>query len=303
MSATVTSYPQKTVDSYLGTTQQFKMFNINGVKDYAISFSEGTLSGGTTPTWNISASNPIITHVTVLANNNPIIDTDIIPLQEYMENYTGQSPDGLNFVIPLSDLDPRFNGQYIADTELPTFDYTDVELELTFASLSTLTNGSPTSSSGTTMDYAEDIIPRAQVSSNLFSVRRFMYSTGLSNVSGFNDLTQYLPQVGTYKALQMFASTSTSDPYRNGSNSAITNVELLLNQTSRPLSTKFSLLRNQNISTFRRSPSTGYATILFSPSTSGLSTANINELKNLDLRVYNNESATTQLISLATIYI
>jgi len=300
--STKIAYPQVPVDSYLGTVQNFKMHTINGIKAYILSFSEGTLSGGTDPAWTISASNPIITHIQLIADNNPIADYDVQQIQEYVWNYTKQAPDGLNFLIPLSDLDPRlrFNGQYIADTEFPSYDYTDVTLQLTFAPLSSLTSGSPTGSSGSTMNYNEDYVLRAQMSKTLFRPRRFQYRTTLNTINGINDLTSFLPQVGTFKAIQLFIGTASG--YGSPSNSAVSNVNLLLNQTSRPLATIFSLLRTKNIATFGRSPSTGFATLLFSPGANGLNLSNTDVLKNVDLQLNNTTSAPVYVSALATIY-
>jgi len=298
--ATSIAYPQVPVDNYLGTLQNFKMNTINGIKAYVLSFSEGTLAGGTDPAWTISASNPIITHVAIIADNNPIADYDVAQIQEYIYNYTKQAPDGLNFLIPLSDLDPRFNGQYIADTEFPSYDYTDVTLQLTFAPLSSLTSGSPTSSSGTMMNYEEDYVLRSQMSKTLFRPRRFQYNTTLTTINGINDLTSFLPQVGTFKAIQLFVGTASG--YGSPSNTAVSNINLLLNQTSRPLATIFSLLRNKNIATFGRLPDTGFATLLFSPVANGLNLSNTDALKNVDLQLNNTTSSNVYISALATIY-
>jgi len=299
MSTTI-AYPQVPIDDYLGTPQNFKMKTINGIKAYILSFAEGTLSGGSSPAWTISASNPIITHVAIIADNNPIANYDVAQIQEYIWNYTKQAPDGLNFVIPLSDLDSRFDWQYIADTEFPSYDYTDVTLQLTFAPLSALTSGSPTGSSGSTMNYKEDYVLRAQMSKTLSKPRRFQYNTTLTVTNGINDLTSFLPQVGTFKAIQLFVGTASG--YGSPSNTAVSNVNLLLNQTSRPLATIFGLLRNKTIQTFRRTPSTGFATLLFSPVANGLNLSNTDVLKNVDLQLNNTTSANVYVSALATIY-
>jgi hypothetical protein len=296
-----TSYPIAAIDSYLGTTQNFKLYNINGINAYILNFSEGTLSGGTSPAWTVSASNPIITKAVLLADSNPIVSLDVAPLQEYVYNFLGIAPTGLDFVIPIADLDPRYKGQYIADTEFPSWQYTDVELQLTFNSLANLTSGSPTSSSGSTMTYEEQYIPRSSMSSKLFKVRKFMYKTALNIYQGVNDLTSYLPQTGTYKLLQFF--TGTSSEYTSGANGLVSSVDLLLNQTSRPISTYYSLMQAKNQGEFGRTPSPGYASFLFSPTASGLNVADTNTLKNVDLQMYNTASATTYLNTLAVVYL
>ncbi|MEM0061509.1 MAG: hypothetical protein QW726_06235 [Fervidicoccaceae archaeon] len=302
MSATSVNYPTQTIDSFWGTTQQFKLYTINGIKAYVISINPGTLSGGSSPAWTISGTNPAITHITVKANNNPILDADTITLFERNANLMHISPDGLNYLIPLAL--PYYKGGYLPNTEFPSFEYTDVELVLTFAPLSQITSGSPTGSSGTEMNYSEDYILRQLVDTKkLLRPRVFQYSTILNNVNSYNDLTSFLPQVGTYQSIQLFASTNLTSPYSGGSNTAITNVELLLNQVNKPLSTNFNLLRLQNAAAFGRSQDTGFATIQFSYGTSGLVTSDLNALKNLDLRVFNNTSSPVYLNALATIFV
>ena len=59
-----TAYKNQIVaDNLYGTTYSFSLNRNNPILKYNLTFVEGTLSGGTSPAWNISAQNPAITHI------------------------------------------------------------------------------------------------------------------------------------------------------------------------------------------------------------------------------------------------
>jgi hypothetical protein len=298
MAGTSYSYPAIVLDSAYGTTIQIPLSRVNGVKQYNLVVNLGTLSGGTSPAWNVSGSNPLITHVKIQADNDTVFDLDSQAIFELNKLLWGIQPNGTTYLIPVADLEYRIRAQFIPATELPTYAYNQLILYLTIAPLSQVTTGSPTGSSGTVAYLTESYTPRAQMPSALYKVRKYQRVARLS-VTGRNDLTNFFSQTGSYKSVLLFANTGNS--YSTGSNSLITNINLVLNDQSYPVQTTFANLQAENTADFVSPPDTGYAMLVFSHATGGLDLSNINTIKAVDLQVYT--TATGYLEGIFTEYL
>ncbi len=60
------TYPAISLDQDYGQTITVDLYRVDLVHDYVFSIVLGTLSGGTSPAWTVSASNPLITALTIL---------------------------------------------------------------------------------------------------------------------------------------------------------------------------------------------------------------------------------------------
>jgi hypothetical protein len=148
------SYPQVTIDGTYGTQVTVNLKRNNLIQKYLGVVTLGTLSGGTSPAWTVSGSNPLITHVTVTADNDVLLDMDTDMLNEINKLGFLWTPDGLTYRIDMTDID--FNSSKNVDgTEFPSYAYNNITLTLTVAPLSSVTSGSPTGSSGTVFSLVE----------------------------------------------------------------------------------------------------------------------------------------------------
>ena len=124
------------------------------ISKYRIVVVLGSLSGGSSPSWTVSASNPIIQNVQVVADNNTIIQMDTDMLQELNKLFEHTQPNGLIFDIPMADY--TVDNIEIPGTEFPSYAYINNNLLLKIPPLSQVTSGSPTASSGTTVYLVEE---------------------------------------------------------------------------------------------------------------------------------------------------
>ena len=275
-------YPAIVVDTSFGTSISVDLFRSNAVEDYTIIFTPGTLSGGTSPAWAYSASVPVIKHLNLKAGGQTISDMDGALLLEYVKILTTSASNGSSFILPVSDLSRKLKGSYITNTELDTYNYNQVVLTLTLDTLADLTTGSPTASSGSSLQIVENFVPKAAISGALHRVIRIQNSLSITQ-TGNNDFFNAIAQDGTYKSLMLFTTTSSSAPYANGSNTLVGEMQLLLNTNLVFKDTFFSVLRNTNGLQYGVTPDTGYALLDFFPN--GLDLSNLSVYHNVDLRL------------------
>jgi len=87
------------------TSLTYDLKRTQGVLAYDFIFNEGTLSGGTTPTWAVSLAAPIVTHVKIVADNDTIVDADYNLLAEMQYLLTLVKPDGTFLQVEMCDRD------------------------------------------------------------------------------------------------------------------------------------------------------------------------------------------------------
>jgi hypothetical protein len=244
-------YPAQYVDSFWGTTQQFSLKKNNLALGYDIHISLGTLSGGSSPSWSVSASSPVITHAKIEADNETILDLNINDLQEFLRVTKSIVPNGVDFHIDITDFDLKTKKEFF-QTGFPSWEASDYTLYLTFAPLSAVTSGSPSSSSGTQMFLVERDVKRSLVDFQLFRVKKGEVSTSLTS-TGYNYLSSFLQRVGAWKLILLNA----------GSDSLISDLELKLNGDITLISTYWQNLKQSNFAEFSITPDNGYAMIVF----------------------------------------
>jgi hypothetical protein len=205
-------YPQS-VETILtlGTTKQYTMKRTQGVFHYQLLFTEGALTGGTTPLWAVSAAIPIITHVKLEADNEVLFDVDTDLLQEYSHLVaTVATATGLDFQIPLADHNFH-NFEEFDLTVFPSWVHSQVILSLTYATLATATSGTPTGVPFT-LDIIEEDTPRSQVTFKPLRVKRLQTSASQALISdSVNDNPTLIAQTGAYKAILMRNDTNAND--------------------------------------------------------------------------------------------
>jgi hypothetical protein len=207
-------YPAVILDSTYGTQVQVQLKRTQGVVRYHLQIVEGTLNGGSAPAYNSGATlvgSPIITHVTVEADNTRIFDCDT-PLwdqQNYLLSNGSDAADGLHHVIRMADAIANSGGIDLQATLLPTWKFNQIIMTLTINSLSAVTTGAPTSSTGTTLYITEVAVPRAAVTFTPHLVKKLQISTSITQ-AGDNDLTAFLSQTGAYKSLLVFTGSNSA---------------------------------------------------------------------------------------------
>lgn len=253
-------YPSITIDSYWGTTQSIQLKRTQGVVEYDLIVTEGTLSGGTTPAWAPSKSAPTISHMNIQADNTTLHDYDGQMLVEY-EWLTRNAPtDGLNFVVTMCDIDYHSNGRLLEHSVFPSYSFSQNVMNITFATLAQVTTGTPTSSSGTTLTITEQAVPRSLITFKPLLVKRLQAGSVLSN-TGDNVFPTLLPQTGAYKAIMSFVtnqSTSSYANYANGSDTIPSFINLKLNDVVTDTDIWWLALKRQDQALFGRTPDTGY---------------------------------------------
>lgn len=279
------------IDSYLANGGSFDipLKRTQGVTSYSIILVTGNLSGGTSPAWTISSTNPLLTYVSLSADESPIYQGHTPMIQEANKLVNRKSPNGLVFEIDMSDRDYSKNGTLIADTEFPSFAFTQNTLSVTVPALSTITSGSPTGSSGTTLYLVENDIPRAITEATLQSgklrkVVHLEFSTGLSN-TGNNDLTNFIAQTGAYKSLLFYVNTGSSQSFSSGSNSVINYMDIIVNDTVTVSQDFWAVMQSNNLSMFGVTPDTGYAMKVFSETDNAYNISNVKAITSFNLKV------------------
>lgn len=278
------TYPSISLDSQFGSVVTVNMKRSQAVRQYICNITEGTLSGGTSPAWTVSGTNPIVTHVKLTADSDTILDFDTDIYNEYEKLITQVSPDGLNTHIFVADQEFQGRGIVLDATVLKTYLYSQVQLELTIASLSSVTSGTPTGSSGTTLYLTEEVIARQIADTFPTMVVKKLQNTLPTLTTGENDILTAIPQTGAYPVIVMQVKASGTTL----SNSDVSKVQLILNDVFTDTNTYFSALQGQNASVFGVSPDTGYALRIWSPDReieSMLNVSNPASVTSIDLKL------------------
>lgn len=270
-------YPAVNLDSNYGQVVQVKLNTVNLAKEYIFSVAEGTLNGGTSPAWTVSGSNPLVTHVTVKADNQTIYDADYSTVAEELKDFNGFSSTGLSLWLKMGLADLLNQGKLFESTVFPSFQFNQVYLYLTIASLGTITSGSPTSTSGTTLYLTEQVIDRALVNFPILKTVKLQFSASQA-LTGENHNTSLLSLDGLYAYMQVNGVNDTDVSY----------LKLLINSGSIIFDDYWTSIKAENASLFKSSPSTGYAYLVFSDDGSVdkmMALNNPNVLKSVDFVV------------------
>lgn len=278
------TYPSISLDTAYGTVITVNLKRSQAVRQYIANIVEGSLVGGTSPAFTVSGTNPVITHFKLTADNDTILDFDADIYNEYEKLITQISPDGLNTHVFVADQEFQGRGIVLDATCLKTYLYSQVQLELTIAGLSTITSGSPTGTSGTTLYLTEEVISRQVADSFPTMVVKKLQNTLPTLTTGENDILTAIPQTGAYPVIvfQVKAGGTTL------SNTDVSKIQLILNDVFTDTNTYFSALQGQNASIFGVSPDTGYALRVWSPDReieSMLNVSNPASITAIDLRL------------------
>ena len=253
------SYPQVTLDGTYGTQVSIPLKRNNLIQKYVGVVTLGSLTGGTSPAWTVSGTNPIITHVTLTADNDVLFDMDTDMLGELVKLGFLFSPDGLTYRIDMADID--FEASHNIDgTEFPSYAYNNITLTITIAPLANITSGSPTGSSGTVFSLVEYAAVYSKAIP-LVKVKKLQNTiTGL--VSGLNQVVPspvYTLQ-GAYKLVlyKVLSGTSPSD-------TAVSKMKLLINDSNVLYDEYFNVKKADNNQLFNISLDTGFAADVYMP--------------------------------------
>ena len=252
-------YPPYSLDSLLndgGGTLTIRLQRNALISKYKIYVVLGQLNGGTSPTWTVSKTNPIITQLSVISDNDTIIFATTDMLQEYNYLFQHVSPNGLSFSIPMSDYTAEGNKE-IEGTQFDSTKYINNELYVTVPPLSQVTSGSPSSSSGTYLYLVEEQYTKRP--SKLVTVKKLTSETTLS-ITGENELVPdpFLTTDGAYKMVlyQQSQNGVLSDNY-------ILSTKIELNGRITIADDYISTLKLRNQSIFKVVPDVGYFAHVF----------------------------------------
>ncbi len=297
-------YPPKVVDSLYGQIVEFDLFTTDNVLSYTLQFAEGTLSGGTSPEGSISAAKPAVAHIKIEADNTTLLDMDAQIIQLENEMFRNALPNGLSWIIDAADIEVTSKAP-IVNTSWPTYLFSQLKMYITLPSLSALTTGGPTGSTGSTLYLVEDVIPRFAVKFRSVQTRKVQANLQALSITGDNDEYNALPKTGLYKFVGIFASTTAPangvPAYSAGSDSAISKVEIELNNVYSPVKTFWSALKQADAVKLHQALPAGYAVLLFMDGidiNKMLNLSNPNEIKEADLKL----TATTVPVYVTVFY-
>jgi len=261
-----TTYPSLPLDSDYGQTITLDLYKVDLVHSYIFNVVLGSLTGGTSPAWNVSGNNPLITHVSIYGDNEPLFDADYQMFMEESKITRNYAPNGTNGMILLGVRDLAKKGLLFEVTGLPAFRFTQLQMKLTIAALSAVTSGSPTGSSGTTLYLQEEVNPLSVLPKGMpvMDVRKLQISTALT-LTGVNDLTEFLSKDGAYADLLLAAMTGTAVNYANLSDSLISELKLEINNQITIFNDYWAILKAQDQAMLQNAPDAGYALKAFSP--------------------------------------
>jgi len=253
------SYPEQPLDNAYGTQVTIPLKRNNLIQKYVGVVTLGALQGGTSPAWSVSGTNPLITHITVTADNEVLIDMDTDMLGELVKLGFLFTPDGLTYRIDMTDIDFE-TSKNVDGTEFPSYNYNNITLTLTIAPLAQVTTGSPTGSSGTVFSLVEyasiysSNIPLAKV--------KKIQNTITNLVQGLNQVVPspvYTLQ-GAYKLVlyRVLASGSPSD-------SAVSKMKLVINDNNILYDEYFNVKKADNNQSFNIPLDTGFISDVYMP--------------------------------------
>lgn len=270
------------------------------VVQYDIAVTEGAFTGGTTPAWNASASNPIVTHFALKADEDSRIDADTQLLQEYTQETKGITADGLSFQLEMVDTDFATREQLLS-TVFPSWYFNQVILYLTLPAVTSVSTGSPTAGA-ISVDVQEIDVPRALINFVPLRIKKLQVAKSYS-LNGENDDTQFLGQTGAYKCILFAQSTGTQ--YGSLTDSQITEIKMILNDTATIRDNLWALLKRHNSNQLAKTPSTGYAMAIFmndNEATRLLNLADTVNIKSVDVQFTNSSATTVYVTALKVMY-
>ena len=259
VNTTGSNYPPIVLDNTYGQVISITLDKVDAIVDYILNLSMGSLVGGTSPAFTISESNPVVTHISIKANNETIRDFDTPMLYEYMSKTRGTASDGYAYHIPMTDIQYSLKKR-ILNSLFPSYGFTQIKLYLTIAPLSQITSGSPTGTSGAVGFLTEYSLPRQSINFKILDFRQLQVESAMS-LTGENDLTQFISTDGYYKSLLYFANTGQT--YASASDSLISKIELILNLRTVLKSAYWLNMKSQDRSLFGSAMDTGYAMEIF----------------------------------------
>jgi len=253
-------YPSYNIDSYLnngGGTLIIPLQRNALISEYTIIVQLGSLNGGSSPSWTVSASNPIIQNIQINSDNDTWFNMDTDMLQEYLKLFFHYAPNGLLFDIPASDY--TVAGDEIPGTQFPSYMYINNNLYLKIPPLSSVTSGSPTASSGTTVYLVEKQYLKPVDA--LVKVKKIQTVTNLQS-NGYNYLvpSPFLTVDGLYKLVmyQQSQNGALSDNYIN-------EIKLELNGSITLYDEYIQSIKAKNYAIFRQNPDPGYWLDVYMP--------------------------------------
>ncbi len=278
-------YPVVSLDSAYGTVVQVKLNNVNLVKEYLFSIVEGSFVGGTTPAWTVSATNPLITHVTIKADNQTFYDADYSTVAEELRDFNGFNSNGLSLWIKMGLQDILNQGKLFESTVFPSYLFNQAYLYLSVAPLSAVTSGAPTGTSGTQLFLTENDIDRNQVNFPILKTVKLQFASS-QGITGENHNTSLMSLDGLYAYILMNAINDTNISY----------VKLLVNSDKIEFDDYWASIKGEDASVLKVTPSTGYAYLMFSEDGSiekMLALDNPNALKSVDFVIDTTTSPVT----------
>ena len=199
-------YPAVNVDAKYGTVVEVALHKTDWVKGYLVTFSEGTLSGGTSPAWTIAKTNPAFSNLQVNYDSDVRFNMSGKSTQEYVYLVRNGAENGLTFYVPMEDYDYA-SKKAIEGTYGKSFIHSDNKLYVTLPALSSLTSGSPTGSSGSEIQITEvTVIAPHNLSSAI--VKKIEIGGSLP-ADGSNYLNDFIATGLAYKALLWSFSAGT----------------------------------------------------------------------------------------------
>ena len=199
-------YPPVNVDSAYGTVVSVQLHKTDWVKGYLVTFSEGTLTGGTSPAWTVSKTNPAFSNLQVNYDSDVRFNMSGKSTQEYVYIVRNGAENGLTFYVPMEDYDYA-SKKAIEGTYGKSFIHSDNKLYVTLPALSSLTSGSPTGTSGSEIQITEvTVIAPKNLSSAI--VKKIEIGSSLP-ANGANYLNDFIATGQAYKALLWSFSAGT----------------------------------------------------------------------------------------------
>ncbi len=284
-------YPAKIIDGNWGQVVEISLLKTDLVLDYIVQLVEGTLEGGTSPAWTVSASNPAVLHIKVEQDNETLFDMDAQVIQFLNGMFRNLNSNGLMWIVDAADVDARTK-QSIVNTGWPTYLFSELKMYVTLPALSAITSGSPTGTSGSQLLVVEEVVPRFAARFNSVMTKKVENSIAPAEIAGDNYFSDVMPKTGLYKYLGLFVSTTAPSngypAYTAGSDSAVSKVEIELNSIYSPVKNYWSSLKQVDSSVYHQAPGSGFAIIPFMTDlnvTKMLNLSNPNAIKSAILKI------------------
>lgn len=280
------TYPVQTVNvGAAAQTIQIPLKRSQFVLGYDISVSLGNLTATTTTiaaAWAISLENPFVSEINVTADSVTMFKSATYLSEVYQGLFTGSLSDGESFRADLTDFNLH-TGEAIQVTGMPSYAFSDVQMQLTIPAINTLATDAK--SGVATIYISERDISRSLV--NFKPIRHRMLQTNATiSVTGENSFPSILSQSNIYKATMLYASTT--NDFTGGSNSAVSKVELELNDTLKIVDSYFANLQQKAKALFKQPMPDGILPLVFMPDaniSNALNLTNTQAIKSVNLKL------------------